>query len=150
MYRLKENIMDKKNIMNKEEIKKILPHREPMLLVDSMEKEGEYVNAYYHVTGEEYFLKGHYPNNPVVPGVILCEIMGQSSALLVQDLLEGRTPYYTGLDSVRFKKMVHPGDTVKVRARVTGGHGLLVVVGAEAYVNDELCAKGSLTFMMIG
>ena len=89
--------------MNREEIKQFLPHREPMLLVDEMvvNEDGTVVGK-YHVRGDEFFLQGHYPGNPVVPGVILCEIMGQSSSLLVKDYLKGKTPYFTGIDKTRF------------------------------------------------
>lgn len=135
--------------MNREEIQKILPHRDPMLLVDEISMDGEYVLAKYLVRGDEFFLKGHFPGHPVVPGVILCEIMGQSCALLVQELLHGRTPMYTGLDSVRFKKSVIPGDTVNVKARIESSRGMLLVVNAEASVNGQICAKGKLTFIMI-
>ena len=89
--------------MNREEIKEFLPHREPMLLVDDITLDGEWADAHYHVSGEEFFLKGHFPGNPVVPGVITCEIIAQSCALLLGDLLKGRTPFYAGIDNVKFK-----------------------------------------------
>ena len=87
--------------MNREEIKEFLPHREPMLLVDDITLDGEWADAHYHVSGEEFFLKGHFPGNPVVPGVITCEIIAQSCALLLGDLLKGRTPFYAGIDNVK-------------------------------------------------
>lgn len=62
-------------MMTREEIKQFLPHREPMLLVDDMTMEGDMAIAHYHVRGDEFFLQGHFPGNPIVPGVILCEIM---------------------------------------------------------------------------
>ena len=72
-------------MMNRDEIKTFLPHREPMLLVDDVDLQGEIGIAHYHVRGDEYFLQGHYPGYPVVPGVILCEIMAQSSCVLLKD-----------------------------------------------------------------
>ena len=73
--------------MKREEIKSFLPHREPMLLVDEMEiDENGVAHGKYHVRGDEFFLNGHFPGHPVVPGVILCEIMGQSSSILVLNL----------------------------------------------------------------
>lgn len=82
--------------MNREEIKTYIPHREPMLLVDEMELDGEYVNAKYYVRGDEFFLQGHFPGHPTVPGVILCEIMAQSCALLIGEECKGKTPFYAG------------------------------------------------------
>lgn len=136
--------------MNREEIKKIIPHREPMLLVDTVEwVEDNLVHATYHVTGDEFFLKGHFPGNPVVPGVILCEIMAQSSCLLVLKHLENRTPFYAGIDKIRFKKQVKPGDTIDISARLTHNKGMLFVAHVEAKVDNQLCTSGELTFMLI-
>ncbi|MDR3046743.1 MAG: 3-hydroxyacyl-ACP dehydratase FabZ [Bacteroidales bacterium] len=136
--------------MNRDEIKKIIPHREPMLLIDMMELvEENLVHATYHVTGKEFFLKGHFPDNPVVPGVILCEIMAQSSCMLVMSALENRTPFYAGIDKIRFKKQVKPGDTVNVYAHIIAKKGLLFNVHADAKVDGQLCTTGELTFMLI-
>ena len=88
--------------MQRDEIKTFLPHREPMLLVDDVVKEGEYAIGHYHVNGDEFFLQGHFPGYPVVPGVILCEIMAQSCCILIREELEkGCTPFYSGIDKVK-------------------------------------------------
>ena len=101
--------------MNREELKKILPHREPMLLVDEayLNEDGT-ATGYYNVRGDEYFLQGHFPGNPIVPGVIQCEIMAQSACVLFADKMAngGVIPVYTGLDKVRFRNMVKPGDRI--------------------------------------
>ena len=111
--------------MNIEEIKTFLPHREPMLLVESLEEEivtganGEttrYAIGTYRVRGDEFFLQGHFPDYPVVPGVILCEMMAQSCALLLGDEIKTKRPLYTGIDNVRFKYQVRPGDTIVLRS----------------------------------
>lgn len=88
--------------------------------MDQMEMDKNKVaHGRYIVKGTEYFLQGHFPGYPVVPGVILCEIMGQCCSLLVKEHLAGRTPFYTGLDNVRFKRQVRPGDTVEVSGYIT-------------------------------
>jgi 3-hydroxyacyl-[acyl-carrier-protein] dehydratase len=136
--------------MDREEIKKILPHREPMLLVDSVVvDENRVAHALYHVRGDEFFLQGHFPGNPVVPGVILCEIMAQSSSMLIQEMLIGRTPFYAGIDKVRFKRQVKPGDTIGVSARITRQRGLIFFVESKAEVDGELCTQGDLTFALV-
>ena len=110
--------------MNKEELKEYLPHREPMLLVDRMEIDEEGIcHAYYRVKEDELFCRGHFPGNPIVPGVIQCEIMAQSCALLVKDEIKGKTTRYTGIDKVRFKQGVKPGDLCEVTARLKNRRG---------------------------
>ena len=83
--------------MKREELKEYLPHREPMLLVDEIEIDDDGIcHATYEVRGDEFFCQGHFPDNPVVPGVILCEIMAQSCALLVKDEIKEKLPLYNG------------------------------------------------------
>ena len=135
--------------MNREEIKEFLPHREPMLLVDWTEGNAESVRATYHVTGEEFFLRGHFPDIPVVPGVIICEIMAQSCTLILGDKIKGHTPFYAGLDKVRFKHMVRPGDTIEVAAKLIAVKGALYVIGAEARVDGQLACKAEMTFYLV-
>ena len=136
--------------MNKEQIKEFLPHREPMLLVDEIEIDENTVgHAKYHVTGEEFFLQGHFPGHPVVPGVILCEIMAQSSGLLLGDEIKGKQTLYTGIDNVRFKTPVLPGDTVEVTTEIVARKAKLIFVKAKAEVNGRLCVKGDLSFALI-
>ena len=134
--------------MNRQEIMKFLPHREPMLLVDRMNDENQVAHGSYTVQGTEYFLQGHFPDYPVVPGVILCEIMGQCCSLLVKEQLEGRTPFFTGLDKVRFKRQVRPGDTIEVSGYITKQKAMIFFVEAEARVTGELCAQGLLSFAL--
>ena len=133
-------------MMNKEEIMQFLPHREPMLLVDQMNIDKDNVaHGRYTVKGTEYFLQGHFPEYPVVPGVILCEIMGQCCSLLVKEQMAGKTPFYTGLDKVRFKRQVRPGDTVEVSGYITRQKAMVFFIKAEARENGELGVQGTLS-----
>jgi 3-hydroxyacyl-[acyl-carrier-protein] dehydratase len=144
--------------MNKEEIKSYLKHRDPMLLVDSVElvteqdKEGKDVLvAYgtYTVRGDEFFLQGHFPDYPVVPGVILCEMMAQSCALLLGEEIKSKLTFYTGIDNVRFKGQVRPGDVVKTKSCIVDRRQSLIFVNAQASVDGKVCCKGDLNFALI-
>ena len=135
--------------MDKEELKKIMPHRDPMLLVDRSELTEDGVVSEYTVPDDPYYTHGHFPGNPIVPGVILCEIMAQGSVLLFQDKLQHKMALYAGMDKVRFKRTVRPGDTVTVRSTISNCRGLFLSVQASAYVNQELCASGQLSFMLV-
>ena len=127
----------------------VMPHRDPMLLVDHSELTDDGVISEYTVPMDPYYTRGHFPGNPIVPGVILCEIMGQSSAILVLDELKGRLTLYSGLTDVRFRQTVHPGDTITVKAHITARKGLIFFVDAAAYVDDKLACKGKLSFVLV-
>lgn len=135
--------------MDREEIKQVIPHRDPMLLVDEADIVNDEAIARYTVREDEFFTRGHFPGNPIVPGVILCEMMAQGSALLLKDELDGKLALYAGVDGARFKRQVKPGDTVVTRAKITGRKGPLVVVEAEATVEGTMCCKGKLSFMLV-
>lgn len=137
--------------MNQDEIKKILPHREQMLLIDEVTKVGEKAVGKYHVRGDEWFLKGHFPNNPIVPGVILCEILAQSACILIAgDVSERITPLYTGLDHVRFKHPVYPGDTILTECWIVKSKPPFYFAEGKGTVNDELCIKAEFSFAVTG
>lgn len=135
--------------MNREEIKGILPHREPMLLIDEASKnEDGTATAFYTVKGDEFFLEGHFPGNPIVPGVIQCEMMAQSACMLFADALRaaGALAVYTGIDKVRFRHMVRPGDTVRIDVKPLRACPPLYTVHAELRIGEIRCTSGELSF----
>ena len=131
-----------------EQIKKIMPHREPMLLVEMVEKTSESTcSGYYTVKGTEFFLQGHFPGNPVVPGVILCEMMAQSTCLLFDP--NGATPYFTSLNNVKFRATVKPGDKIRFDCILNRRNGVFCFTSGKGYVGDKLCVSADLSFALI-
>lgn len=135
--------------MNKEQLMQVMPHRDPMLLVDHSVRTEQGVESEYTVPDDPYYTRGHFPGNPIVPGVILCEIMAQGSVLLFEEKLKEKLALYAGMDKVRFKKSVRPGDKVVVRSTMGRCRGMFLQVDATAYVDDEVCASGQLSFMLV-
>ena len=136
--------------MNKDELKEILPHRESMLLLDSayIDEGGNAVGT-YKVKGDEFFLVGHFPGNPVVPGVILCEIMAQTCGVLLADGVEHKTPYYTAIDKVKFRGVVKPGDKVEFTCEILKRKGPFIFAKGRGYVGNKLCITGEFSFALI-
>lgn len=138
--------------MKRDELKKILPHREPMLLLDEAEIVDGVAHGRITITGDEFFVQGHFPGNPVVPGVILCEMLAQNCCVLMGDGLSGQenvTPFYTSLDKVRFKHPVRPGDTVELTCQITRHRGPFYFASGEARVDDVLCVTAEMSFALM-
>lgn len=139
--------MNKK--VNREEIMQILPHRPPMLLIDEGELTDGISVCKYKVRGDEFFLQGHFPNNPVVPGVIQCEMMAQASCLLMGRQDKAYTPYFTGMDKVKFKKMVVPGDVITLKSELVRQKATFYFVKCTGHIGDALCCSAEISFALV-
>ena len=137
--------------MNREEIMTILPHRENMLLLDDVESIDDTAVGHYTVRGDEFFLRGHFPDNPIVPGVILCEILAQSACVLMRDAMsEGNLPVYTGLNNVKFRSPVKPGDTVETRCHIKRAKHPFYFAEGTVTVGGRLCVSAEFSFAITG
>lgn len=138
-------------IYNSSEIQKILPHRYPMLLIDKIIElnAGEMAVGIKNVTFNEQFFQGHFPENPVMPGVLIIEALAQTGAVAILSLekFQGKTVYFGGIKSAKFKKKVCPGDTLKLVTKIIKLKGKFGVGTAIAYINDdEIAVEAELIF----
>jgi 3-hydroxyacyl-[acyl-carrier-protein] dehydratase len=131
-------------------IESILPHREPFLLLDEvLELEpGRRVVARREVRSEDPWFVGHFPQRPVMPGVLIVEAMAQAGAVavLVEEENRGKIAFFAGIDDCRFKRVVSPGDVLTLTCEIDTVRGPIGRGKGTAYVGDELAARGTLTF----
>ncbi|MBP5483132.1 MAG: beta-hydroxyacyl-ACP dehydratase [Bacteroidales bacterium] len=132
--------------MDKEAIQELLPHREPMLLIDKawMDDDGT-AHATFLIPEDPFFCRGHFPGNPIVPGVILCEIMAQSCITLLEDVLKTNILMYRGLDGVKFRGVVRPGDLCEINATLVEQKGSISICDAVLSVAGKRCAQARIT-----
>jgi 3-hydroxyacyl-[acyl-carrier-protein] dehydratase len=131
-------------------IEAILPHREPFLLIDEVLElvPGERVVALKRVREDEWYLRGHFPGRPVMPGVLIVEAMAQTGAVAVlsEEENRGRIALFAGIDDTRFKRIVEPGDELQLECTLEQVRGPIGKGRARATVDGQLAARGTLTF----
>jgi 3-hydroxyacyl-[acyl-carrier-protein] dehydratase len=139
-------------LLNREQIKEIIPHRDPFLLIDEVNEldVGKTITATKYVSADEYYFKGHFPREPVMPGVLIVEALAQAGAVCILSLPEhrGKTAYFGGIKSARFRQKVVPGDVLTLnvilgRLRSSAGTGT-----ATAYVDGKLVCECEILFAM--
>ena len=140
-------------MLDKEQIKDIIPQRGPFLMIDEVEKylPGESAIAYKNVRNEEWYFKGHFPGNPIMPGVLITEALAQTGAVAILSMQEnkGKNALFGGIDKMKFKKMVLPGDRLKLEVKIIKRKGPIGVGEAIATVDGVIAAKGELTFAVV-
>lgn len=133
-----------------QEIMEILPHRHPFLLIDTIEElePGKRAVGKKCVTFSAPYFAGHFPGNPVMPGVLIIEALAQTGAAAILSLPEnrGKTAYFAGIDKAKFKQMVRPGDVLTLETQIIRTKGPIGVGEAVATVDGKLVAKAELTF----
>lgn len=134
-------------------IENLIPHRYPFLLVDRITEcvPGEYAKGYKNVTWNDQFFQGHFPGNPIMPGVLQIEALAQCSAPILLCLPEysGKLALFAGLDSVKFKNIVRPGDRLDMEIRLTKLKGPFGVSEARATVDGKLCTEAVMKVAMV-
>lgn len=137
-------------ILDINEIKKIIPHRYPFLLIDKIIEldKGKKAVGIKNVSVNEYFFQGHFPNNPVMPGVLIIEALAQTGAVAILsiDQFKNKTAYFGGIKKAKFRKKVQPGDTLKLVTEIVNFKGSFGIGKAVAYVEDEIAVEAELMF----
>ena len=132
------------------QIEEIIPHRHPFMLIDTIEElePGERALGRKCVSFNEPYFAGHFPGNPVMPGVLIIEALAQvgAVAILGQPEWKGKTAYFVGIDKCRFKQKVHPGDVLMLETKIIKVKGTIGVGEAVATVDGKVAAKAELTF----
>lgn len=137
--------------MEIKEIMEIIPHRYPFLLIDRVDYlEDNKIVARKNVTMNEYFFQGHFPVEPVMPGVLIVEALAQAGAvaLLTREEFKGKIAYFGGINNAKFRRKVVPGDTLRLEVELTKIRGSAGIGKGIAYVDDKKACEAELTFMV--
>ncbi len=141
-------------MLNIEEICKIIPQRAPFLMIDKVEEleSGKHAVAYKNVCINEWYFEGHFPGNPIMPGVLITEALAQTGAVAILSLEENKSKnaLFAGINKMKFKQMVVPGDVLRLEVNVIKCKGPIGVGEAIATVDGKVVAKGELTFAVVG
>lgn len=137
-------------LLNREQIMAIIPHRDPFLLIDEIvEMEvGSKIVAIKHVKEDEYYFKGHFPNEPVMPGVLIVEALAQTGAvaILSMEQYKGRTAYFGSIKDAKFRQKVLPGDTLRLEVTLDRMRSNVGVGKAVAYLGEKMACKCEIMF----
>jgi 3-hydroxyacyl-[acyl-carrier-protein] dehydratase len=137
-------------MLNSKEIQEIIPHRYPFLLIDKIEsfEPGKIAIGYKNVTINEYFFQGHFPEEPVMPGVLIIEALAQvgAVAILSQEEFKGKLAYFAGIDKAKFRKKVIPGDVLRLEVEIIKTKGPIGIGRAIATVDGKKAVEAELTF----
>ncbi|HAX52328.1 3-hydroxyacyl-ACP dehydratase FabZ [Muricomes intestini] len=140
------------NRLDIKQIQEIIPHRHPFLLVDYIEdyEPGQYAVGYKCVTYREDFFKGHFPEHPVMPGVLTVEALAQvgAVAILSEEKNKGKTAYFGGIQKCKFRGMVIPGDKIKLETKIIKSKGPVGIGQAAASVDGKVVVSAELTFIV--
>ena len=136
---------DKERVMDIKEIKKILPHRPPFLFVDEvMEIEENRILAKKRVREDEYFFTGHFPGEPIMPGVLIVEAIAQAGGVMLLRNRQNAIPLFMAIEKVRFRKIVRPGDTLILEVKLLQDRGRVVKITGTAKVKDAIACEATI------